>query len=209
MDYIDNLNLKKDKKKIIKSLDDLVSKELSKELYLHSAATLKYAAFLSDLYELKEDDYYKICVASILHDYGKKLNIEDQRKISFENKNEIKANLNDFRINAILHGFCGSVLVKNELGIYDKKIIESIKYHTVGRVNMSMVEKIVYISDKIEDGRKYEDIDYLREISLKNINLCLLEVYKNNIIYIIKRNKSIYSRTFNIWNNICRLYGGF
>ena len=74
---------------------------------------------------------------------------------------------------------------------------------------MDLVDKIVYISDKIEYGRQYEDIDYLREISLKNIDLCLLEVYKNNIIYIIRRNKSFYSQTFNIWNNICRLYGGF
>jgi len=209
MDYIDNLNLVGDKKKTIIDLDHLVRKELSWELYQHSVGTLKYSAFLSDFYKLKRQDYYRVCIASILHDYGKKLDIETQKEISLENKNEIKANLNDFQINAILHGFCGSILVKKELGIYDKKIIESIKYHTVGSVNMSVVEKIVYISDKIEDGREYKNIDYLREVSLKNINLCLLEVYKNNIIYIIKRNKSIYSRTFNIWNNICRLYGGF
>jgi len=209
MGYIDKLKIDEDGKNIIRNYDILVKNNLDENLYRHSVNTLKYASLLSEKHNVGLKDYLRICIASILHDYGKKLDISEQREILIKNKKEFKIKSEDLKIDALLHGFSGSILVRDVLGINDRKIIEAVKYHTTGKLNMNMVDKIVYISDKIENGRQFEDIDYLREISLKNINLCLLEVYKNNIIYIIKRNKSFYSQTFNIWNNICRLYGGF
>ena len=209
MDYIDKLKTGENEKNIIRNYDILVKNDLDTNLYLHSVNTLKYAAILAEKHDVSFKDYSRICIASVLHDYGKKLDIGQQREIVLKNKKEVKIKPGDLEIDALLHGFSGAFFIRDKLGIYDRKIIEAVKYHTTGKSDMNMVDKIVYISDKIEDDRQYEDIDYLREISLKNINLCLLEVYKNNIIYIIKRNKSFYSQTFNIWNNICRLYGGF
>ncbi|MDD3520205.1 MAG: bis(5'-nucleosyl)-tetraphosphatase (symmetrical) YqeK [Actinomycetota bacterium] len=209
MDYIDKLKISEDGKNIIRNYDILVKKNLNRNLYLHSVNTLKYASMLSEKHNVDLKDHLRICIASILHDYGKSLDIDKQRKIVIKNIKEVKIKSGDMEIDALFHGFSGSFILREELSISDKKIIEAVRYHTTGKLNMNMVDKIVYISDKIEDDRQYEDIDYLREISLKNINLCLLEVYKNNIIYIIKRNKRFYSQTFNIWNNICRLYGGF
>lgn len=209
MDYIYKLKTGEEEKNIIRNYDILIKKNLDPDLYRHSVDTLKYASMLSERNNVSAGDYFRICSASILHDYGKKLAINAQRAIVLKNKDKIKIKSEDLEIDALLHGFSGSFLIEEELGIEDRKIIEAVKYHTTGKLGMDLVDKIVYISDKIEYGRQYEDIDYLREISLKNIDLCLLEVYKNNIIYIIRRNKSFYSQTFNIWNNICRLYGGF
>ncbi len=209
MDYISNFKISEDEKNIIRNYDSLIKKHLNEELYRHSVNTLKYAVLLASRNKVSSKDYYRICVASILHDYGKKHDLNMQKAIVLENKKKLKIKTEDLKIDALLHGLSGSFVISRELGINDKKIIEAIRYHTTGKLNMNMVDKIVYISDKIENERCHDSIDYLRELSLKNINLCLLEVYKNNIIYIIKRNKSFYSQTFNIWNNICRLYGGF
>lgn len=209
MDYINKLRVREDEKKILKDYDNLIKRHLKEELYLHSVNTLKYAAMLAQYHKTSQEDYYRICIASILHDYAKRYDLERQRAIIIKNKKKLKISAGDLKIDALLHGFSGSFIISEELGINDKKIIEAIRYHTTGRAKMNMVDKIVYISDKIENGRSYDFIEYLRELSLKNINLCLLEVYKNNIIYIIKQNKSLYSQTLNIWNNICRLYGGF
>jgi len=68
---------------------------------------------------------------------------------------------------------------------------------------MSAIDRILYISDKLEGTRNYSGIDDLRKISLENLDLCLLEVYKSNIIYVIMRNRTLHPDTSKIWNNIC------
>ncbi|MCL4386396.1 MAG: bis(5'-nucleosyl)-tetraphosphatase (symmetrical) YqeK [Actinobacteria bacterium] len=152
--------------------------------------------------------YYKLCISAMLHDYGKIFSLEKLKEIALKNKNELNATEEDLDIISILHGFAGAFIIRDEFNINDEEILNSVKYHTIGYCNMSILDKIIYISDKIEERRNYKEVFYLRELSLKNINLCLLEVYKNNIIYIIRNNKKIYSYTCKIWNNICELYGG-
>lgn len=220
MDFINKLKLNPVQKKSISKIDEKISVIFPHDLYEHTVSTLLYSEKLARSYILGNNDtdnddihagqitYYKLCLAVLLHDYGKIFNFEKLKKIVLENKDKINAIQEDFEINSILHGFAGAFIVRDEFDIDDEEVLNSIMYHTTGYCNMSITDKIIYVSDKIEGRRNYKEVYYLRELSLKNINLCLLEVYKNNIIYIIKNNKNIYSNTFNIWNNICKLYGG-
>jgi len=208
MDYISDLDIKEDNKEFLRSLLGKVSSSLDLNLFNHSLNTLLYAEKLVSINKVNEKTRFKIYITAILHDYGKKYPEEVQKRIAIANKKYLKARKNDFEIKSILHGFAGAFIVKDEFNIEDDIILNAIKYHTVGQSKMNIVDKIIYVADKIEIGRDYEGVDYLREMSLKNINLCLFEVYKNNILYIIKNNKKVYSQTFNIWNNICKLYGG-
>jgi len=90
-----------------------------------------------------------------------------------------------------------------DFNIAETKILRAIKYHTIGYCDMSMEDRILFIADKVEKSRNYEGVEYLRALSLENINLCLLELYKNNIIYIIKGNNLMHPDTVRVWNNIC------
>jgi predicted HD superfamily hydrolase involved in NAD metabolism len=221
MDFINNLKLNQKQKEYISGLIEKIRYVFNPDLYEHSISMLSYSEILAKKYILgnstdqqsenfldRRDEYYKLCIAAILHDYGKIFNFSKLREIALKNANQINAAESDFEIDSLLHGFAGAFLVKKEFNIEDDEILKSIKYHTVGYCNMNIIDKIIYIADKLEERRNYKEVFYLRELSLKNINLCLLEVYKNNIIYIIKNNKNIYSETFKIWNNICIHYGG-
>ena len=53
----------------------------------------------------------------------------------------------------LLHSPAGATLAKNEFGIEDKEILDAICYHTTGRGDMTLLEKIVYLADKIEPSR--------------------------------------------------------
>ena len=221
MDFINNLELNQGQKEYIADLNKKIRNAFSPDLYEHSISTLSCCEklakkYISDEFKDLEPEnssdniniYFKLCVAALLHDWGKIFNFDTLREIALENISNINSTEGDLEINSILHGFAGAFIVRKEFGIEDERILNSIKYHTVGYCNMSIADKIIYIADKIEERRNYSGVSYLRELSLKNINLCLLEVYKNNIIYIIKNYKKIYSETFKIWNNICILYGG-
>lgn len=231
MDFINSLKLTLEQKEYISNINDKIHKEFSEDLYDHTISTMVCSVKLADKYILNDNEsndsiilsdndilnnninnsnkiYYKLCISSMLHDYGKIFSIEKLKEIAGGNISELNATEEDLNIISILHGFAGAFIIRDEFNISDEEILNSVKYHTIGYCNMSILDKIIYISDKIEERRNYKEVFYLREISLKNINLCLLEVYKNNIIYIIRNNKKIYSESCRIWNNICGLYGG-
>ncbi len=58
----------------------------------------------------------------------------------------------------------------NEFDIDDLVALYAVSYHTTGRANMSLLEKIIYIADAIEPGRSYPGVDQLRALALENIN---------------------------------------
>jgi HD superfamily phosphohydrolase YqeK len=68
---------------------------------------------------------------------------------------------------------------------------------------LNLEEKILFVADKVEKTRKYDGVEDLRILALKDINLCLIEVYKNTIIYVINKNDLLHPDTSRIWNSIC------
>ncbi|HAJ95089.1 MAG TPA: hypothetical protein DCP02_02535 [Actinobacteria bacterium] len=169
-------------------------------LFNHSINTLEFALQMANSYEA-DINLFELCMASILHDYGKIYDQDDLIRLAKKNKLDIS----EFEpgLKPLLHGLIGDFLVARDFGIKNKKILRSVKYHTIGSVNMSLEEKILFIADKVEKGREYEKVKEFRKIALKNINLCLIEVYKNIIIYVINKNCLLHPDTGGIWNSIC------
>ncbi len=190
---------------------------MSAPLREHSFHTQEYAALMAEKHyhfltgdgdrkriltgELSIRKYYKLCIAGLLHDYAKIYSDEQLTSIALEQK--IRLSPFEIECKPILHGFVAPYLIKRDFGISDKEIDYCIMSHTIGSQNMSAIDRILYISDKLEGTRNYSGIDDLRKISLENLDLCLLEVYKSNIIYVIMRNRTLHPDTSKIWNNIC------
>ena len=55
---------------------------------------------------------------------------------------------------ALIHAKLGAYLAENEYGIKDREVLDAITYHTTGRPEMTMLEKILYIADYIEPNRR-------------------------------------------------------
>jgi predicted HD superfamily hydrolase involved in NAD metabolism len=212
MTYINNKNktafcLNDKQENFIEKLKKIIESKMPSDLYIHSISTLDYAGKLANIHlnestSLKNLNqlFYKLCISCILHDYGKIFLPLDLVKTAEREK--IKLSKFEFTCGPLLHGFLAPYLIKRDFGIKDHYILNAVKYHTIGSRKMNMVDKILYISDKIEETRNYENVDYLRSLSGKNINLCLLEVYKSNIIYLITKNRFLHPDTNKIWNNI-------
>lgn len=200
MDFINNFPLTGSQKKYLKELAEKIKNVMPGSLYVHSINTLEYAGAIGEKF-LPEMDIFSLSVACILHDYGKIFSYSELVRIAEENK--LKIGEFELKTPALLHGFVGDYLVERDFNISEARILRSIKYHTIGYCNMSLEDKILFIADKIEKSRNYDGVEKLRALALKNINLCLLEVYKNTIIYIVNGNKLMHPDTVRIWNNIC------
>ncbi|MGM0365245.1 MAG: bis(5'-nucleosyl)-tetraphosphatase (symmetrical) YqeK [Actinomycetota bacterium] len=185
-----------------------MEKVMHRSLYLHSMGTLKCSRKLGLEYILADnssraniDTFFKLCVSSILHDYGKMFTYRELLETAKENR----ISLSKFEISCkpILHSLVGDVLAARDYNITDPQILKAIRCHTVGCLDMGIIDKILFVSDKIEQTRDYEGIEQLRRLSVQGLDRCLAEVYKNNIIYNIERNRLLHPDTSIIWNNIC------
>ncbi len=114
----------------------------------------------------------KAVLASLLHDCCKYLTEEDFGFLKFENTPK-----------AVVHQFLGAKVAKEVLQIDDLEIINAIKYHTTGRANMSVIEKIVFLADLLEKDRVYPKVDELRKAVLedfeKGFKFAVSELYNH------------------------------
>lgn len=105
--------------------------------------------------------------AGILHDITKKLTMEEQLILAekygivfdkFEREN-IK----------LTHAITGAELSRELFGVPDR-IYSAIRWHTTGRADMTLLEKIIYIADYIEPTRDFEGVDELRRLAYEDID---------------------------------------
>lgn len=169
-------------------------------LFNHSINTLEFAIEMARSYEM-DINLFELCTAAIVHDYGKTFDQEELAQMV--RKYKPGSGEYDVGLWPLLHGLMGDFLIARDFSIKNNKILRSVKYHTIGSTNMSFEEKILFIADKVEKGREYERAEEMRKLALKDINLCLIEVYKNNIIYVINNNRLLHPDTSGIWNSIC------
>ena len=200
MDFINDLNIVGSKKKCLNQLAGKIKKLMKVSLYNHSGNTLEFAIQIAEK-QKNGLDIYRLSVACLLHDYGKIFDKEQLEAVIREHHPE--ASSLELRLKSVLHALAGDFLISRDFDIHDEKILKSIRYHTTGYCGMSTEDKILLIADKAEKARIYDGVCKIRELALKDINLCLIEVYKNTIMYVINKGKPLHPDTGRVWNSIC------
>ncbi|CAM3232320.1 bis(5'-nucleosyl)-tetraphosphatase (symmetrical) YqeK [Streptobacillus felis] len=141
-------------------------------------------------------------VGALLHDIAKYFDDENAYSIIEEEYKHIFDN--GFKINQVLHGFAAAAYAKKKFNITDELILDSLRYHTIGRENMTLIDKIVYLADAIEDGRNYPNVDLIRKESLINLDSAILLEINFKLEFLIKKNVIIHPNTILFRNNLIK-----
>lgn len=167
------------KKDIIRLRREL-EKELDKERFEHSLGVEYTSACLAFVHG---ENVEKAIIAGLLHDCAKCL--PDDEKIRIMEKAGCPPLQEELDNHSLLHSKAGAILARDKYGIEDEDILNAIRFHTVGRPAMSLLEKIVYIADFIEPGRKELDImEAVRKAAFKDIDQTLLWIMESIIKYV-------------------------
>lgn len=142
----------------------------------------------------------KVKMAAIFHDCGKLKDITNLLKVTHKFgimlDNVMKYNLE------LIHGPLGSKIAEIEYGIGDVDVLNAIKYHTTGRKDMTMLDKVIYISDYIEPRRNFKGVEEVRELAFENIDASVLLAMENTIKFLIENGKLIHPDTIEARNKL-------
>ena len=181
------------------SIKKWLKENLTEERYLHSVGTAECAEELAVKYGVDKNKAY---LAGLIHDCAKCLKNEELLDIL----NKMESVQPDELINPkTYHAPAGVPVAKKEFQITDPEILSAIRWHTLGRTNMSDFEKIIFIADKIEPKTRKEDYvqpirDALNEEN--GLNKALFVCYKNTIKSLVDRNLRICPATITIYNEL-------
>ncbi|WP_026654872.1 MULTISPECIES: bis(5'-nucleosyl)-tetraphosphatase (symmetrical) YqeK [Butyrivibrio] len=165
---------------ITQKLRKELEKELKPDRYDHTLGVAYTSASLAMVHGANVD---KALIAGFLHDCAKCLSHDEQ--LSICEKNNIEVTDVERRNHSLLHAKAGIYIASTKYEVRDPEILNAIRYHTTGRENMSLLEKIVYIADFIEPNRKpLDDMNIIRKEAFEDLDKCLAHILHNSIIYL-------------------------
>ncbi|HIT93364.1 MAG TPA: bis(5'-nucleosyl)-tetraphosphatase (symmetrical) YqeK [Candidatus Stercorousia faecigallinarum] len=180
---------------ILKWLKD----NLNEERYIHTLGTAECARELAKKYRLDSEKAY---LAGLLHDCAKCFSNDKLLDIIHKHLQVEECEMLNYKT---LHAPVSAYIAEKEFHVTDKEILSAIRWHTLGKLNMTDFEKIVFLADKIEPNTR--DKEYSSEIrSLldeeKGLDKALLRCYKETIKSLVKRDLKICILTIEIYNKL-------
>lgn len=150
-------DIKKDLKRMIKE-----------QRYNHSLLVAEEARKLATIHHIDADDCY---LAGLIHDMAKNLNDNDNCRLIkmydlpyywYNEKNK-----------PILHAELGYYLAR-EMYNLPEGICRAIRYHTIGNIEMTTMEKIIFIADKVARENPNDDLLYIKNLAYQDLDEALL-----------------------------------
>lgn len=170
----------------ISLIQETLRKELSQKRFSHTIGVQYTAASLAMRYHY---DIEKAQIAGLLHDCAKEYS--DEKMLEKCKKYRITMTDVEKRNPYLLHCKLGAYLAKSEYQIQDEDILQAITSHTTGRPEMSLLEKIIYVADYIEPGRRtFKELISIRSMAYVHLDKTVYMILKYTLDYLENRKKS-------------------
>ena len=134
----------------------------------HVLGTEQEAIRLARRYGADETDAR---IAALLHDCTKKLDMEQQ--LALCRRYDIRLDELEQHALKLLHAKTGAAVARDLFGVKDA-VYEAIRWHTTGKPDMTLLEKIIYLADYIEPNRDFPGVDELRRAVYDDLDKGLL-----------------------------------
>ena len=144
----------------INRLRECVRRSMSDFRFVHTAEVEKMAARIALIYAPESIDILR--VAALLHDITKEYSPEMHIKM-LGDYGETVSKLDRLSYKT-LHERTAPYAIKERYPEFaDDNVLCAVRYHTTGRADMSLCEKIIFLADYIDMSRKFDDCVYLRD----------------------------------------------
>lgn len=130
--------------------------------------------------------------AAILHDCTKYLELDEQ--VALCRRFDVELDELERRAVKLLHSKTGACMAKHVFG-ETEQVYQAIFWHTTGKPDMSMLEKVIYLADYIEPTRDFDGVEPLRRLAYEDIDKALLMGMEMTIEEMKQRGSPIHRNT--------------
>jgi nicotinate-nucleotide adenylyltransferase len=127
--------------------------------FRHTAGVADMVGRLAALYCPEKAELLQ--AAALLHDVTKELPENEQRRIMAANGIDLRSD--EDASPKIFHGITAALLIPERYPEWaSAELISAVRWHTTGRAEMSVPEKLLYLADYIDQSRTFEKCVRLR-----------------------------------------------
>ena len=144
---------------MLSALREKVKYEMGEKRYNHTLEVEKMALRLGEIYA--PSDIPMLRAAALLHDVTKERSTEEH--IAICESFGIRVTEAEKSAPKMFHARTAALIIPQKYPEFaTDELISSVRYHTTGREDMTIHEKIIYLADYIDMSRKFEDCVALR-----------------------------------------------
>ncbi len=187
--------------KTMQAYQDIIKPFMGEKRFYHSVCVCKSAVSLAKKYGADQE---RAAVAGILHDIMKDVPPEQQLKMMM--RYDIVLSDVERSAQKLWHAMLGAAYIENELEISDREILDSVRYHTTARENMTLLEKVLFIADFISEDRDYTGVENMRRAANVSLEEAMVEGITFNIKDLAQGYKPIHPDTIAAYNQVVLKY---
>lgn len=146
--------------KMLNELRESLGEKMSDKRRNHTLEVEKMAERLGRIYLTERIP--ELRAAALLHDITKELSTEEH--IEILEKHGVEITKSDRLSPKTFHARTAALLIPEQYpSLSSPDIISAVRYHTTGRADMTIMQKLIYLADYIDMSRTFEDCVHLRE----------------------------------------------
>lgn len=130
--------------------------------------------------------------AAILHDCTKYLTMDEH--LALCERYNIPLDALELQAEKLLHAKTGAALAHHLFG-EPEPVCGAIYYHTTGKANMSLLEKILYIADYMEPHRDFPGVDDLRRLAYEDLDKAIVMGCEMSVAEMQEKGREVHPNT--------------
>ena len=190
----------------MKKIKKYLKKHLTKDRYHHTLGVASTAVAMAMRYnpDPSNSNFIKRAeLAGLLHDCAKCM--DNNKKLRICEKNNLSCSSFEKSHPYLLHGKVGAYIAQTKFKIEDNDILQAITWHTTGRPDMSLLEKIIFIADYIAPSRNpVPELNLIRQLAFVDIDKAMEKILSNTLKFLESKGNPIDKMTQTTYDSYVR-----
>ena len=174
----------------------ILKQRLNEKRYYHSLCVADEAKRLAGKYGGNAEKAY---LAGLLHDWDKVL--DDHELLVRAAQYGVRVAGSPSAAVGLLHGPVASYELPHIFEGIDASVCQAVARHTVGAVDMTPLDMVVFVADAIEPGRHGDYAERLRAmVGESSLEELFSQTFAQGLVYVISGGRYLYPTAIDIYN---------
>ena len=163
----------------IEELEGILKECVSEKRYNHSILVMEEAIKYCLRYRANDNVFLeKVKRASLMHDICKEMSFDEI--VRYIKDNNIDLDITKIENKPLIHGIIGADVCLKKYD-FSEDMAKAIRWHTTGSLNMSLMDKIVFMADKVGRECLSDDLKEIKDISFNDLDEAIILFIEKNI----------------------------